>query len=182
MSAQPAGAALRCMQHPSRLAHDRCPRCDRPRCAADATRYATAGCAACELTGSRARSAGGLELAVRAGLASLPVVFVGGWIATQYVDVHIFAELLPGLVGLAASLVAQLAVPRHDRLTGRIVLAVAAAAAVLATGLGFRLVPGGQQSVLHPLGVVAAPYLAAVVGAALWPLLFAAPRHRDQSD
>jgi hypothetical protein len=172
--------AQRCAQHPARPAHDRCPRCLRPRCDADAGRYGDNGCAACVAAPRVARPAGRLELTVRAGLAACPVVLVGGWIATQYVYDHIFAEVLPGLLGLACGLAANLAAPHRDRWAVVATAAISVAAAVLGTALGFRLVPGGGQSVLHPFGVVGAPYLCAVGGALAWPVVFPAPRRRDQ--
>jgi hypothetical protein len=115
---------------------------------------------------------------VRAGLASFPVILAGGWIATQYVYDHIFAELLPGLVGLACGFAVNVVLPRRERRAGWVAASVAAAAAVLAAALGFRLVPGGRQSVVQPFSVVAAPYLSAIIGSVLWPLLFA-PRRAD---
>jgi hypothetical protein len=179
VSASPTAAAPRCAQHPARPAHDQCPRCSRPRCDADANRYAEAGCAVCEAAPRPTPPAGRLEVAVRASLASFPVVVVGGWIATQYVGDHIFAELLPGLVGLACGFAANLGGPPRDRWAAVTLATISVAAAVLATALGFRLVPGGQ-SVLRPFSVVGAPYLCAVAGALLWPVLFAAPRRLDQ--
>jgi hypothetical protein len=118
---------------------------------------------------------------VRAGLASFPVVLVGGWIATQYVYDHLFAELLPGLVGIGCGFAANVGRPPRDRWATVAVTVISVVAAVLATALGFRLVPGGRQSVAHPFSVVGAPYLCAVAGALLWPVLFAAPRRADRA-
>lgn len=180
MSASPTAAAPRCAQHPARPARDRCPRCDRPRCDADTSRYGDVGCAACA-DRHPVLPAGRLEIAVRAGLACFPVVLLGGWIATQYVADHVFAELLPGLVGVACGFAASLGRVPRDRWTILTVEAISVTAALLATGLGFRLVPGGGQSVLHPLGVVGAPYLCAVAGALLWPVIAATPRRPDRA-
>src|ERR1700761_2912200 len=63
-----APAVPRCAAHPARLAVDRCPRCARPRCAADADRGG--GCAICRSRMARTgRVASRLEAATRAGLA-----------------------------------------------------------------------------------------------------------------
>ena len=113
---------------------------------------------------------------MRAGLASLPVALIGGWIATQYVYDHIFSLVVPGLVGLTTGWVASAAVPRRQRAARWMALPIAAVAAVLGTALGFHLLPGGRQSVLSPFSVVGAPYLCAVVGTALWPALFGTPK------
>jgi hypothetical protein len=118
--------------------------------------------------------AGQLEVAVRAGLAVTPVAIAGGWIATQYVGDHVFSVVVPGLVGLAAGWAGQAATPVVASLRWRLmVAAICVAGGVLGTALGFRLVPGDRQSVLHPLGVVAAPYGCAVVAAVAWSLAVA---------
>jgi hypothetical protein len=168
--------ALRCAEHPGRPAHDRCPRCNRPRCDADAGEYAALGCGVCHSSVRQPRTVGLVEVLVRAGLASLPVALIGGWIATQYVYDHIFSLVVPGLVGLTASWVASAAVPRRQRTSRWLALTVAAVAGLLGTALGFHLLPGGRQSVLRPFSVVGAPYLCALIGTALWPVLFGAPK------
>jgi hypothetical protein len=165
---------VRCAAHPGRPAADGCPQCHRPRCAADVAQYAAACCAVCLPELRAPRPAGRLELAARIGLAGLPVAVVGGWISTQYFLVHVFSWLVPGLLGLATSAAASLATRGHR--VGWQAVTGAALAAVLGTALGFRLQPGGVQSVLHPFAVVGAPYLAAVLGAALWPVLFPAAK------
>jgi hypothetical protein len=169
-------APRRCLAHPARPAHDRCPRCDRPRCDADAAEYADRGCGICHASSSEAQPASVLEIGVRAGLASLPVALIGGWIATQYVYDHVFSLVVPGLVGLTTGWVASAAVPRRQRSARWLALPIAAVAAVLGTALGFHLLPGGRQSVLRPFSVVGAPYLCAVFGTALWPALFGTPK------
>jgi hypothetical protein len=166
----------RCVVHPSRRAVDDCPVCGRARCAADATEWDVRGCAAC---GAQPRPRRGappstVELAVRGGLAGLVVAVLGGFVATQYVDTRYFAVVAPGLVGLAAAW-AVTAAARPWAARQRVApLVVASAAALLGTGLGFRLVPGGQ-SLVGPAGEVGPPYLAAVVGVLAWPLVFAPP-------
>jgi hypothetical protein len=118
---------------------------------------------------------------IRAGIACWPIVLAGGWIATQYVYDHIFALVVPGLVGFCAALVAKAAAQRRDRAGISIVMVVGSAAGVLGTALGFRLIQGGTQSVLHPWSVVGAPYLCAVLGAVLAPIIFADPKPRGET-
>jgi hypothetical protein len=170
--------ARRCAIHPARPAHDECPLCERPRCLADARAFDRAGCAACAApaAGRGARPAGAAELAVRAGLAGLAVVYLGGWMATQYVRVHLMALAAPAVVGLAAAFV----VPRAARRIRPSVVAwvIAAVAALLGTALGFALTPGGQNP-LRQWSLVGGPYLAALVGVALGPLVFGRPQDRD---
>lgn len=163
----------RCALHPARPAHDACPVCARPRCLADTRTWGNGGCGACApVAARRPRPTGGVELAVRAGLTGLAVSYGGGWIATQYVRVHLMSLAAPAVVGLAAAF----AVPRAARRWHPAAAwAVAAAAAVLGTALGFALTPGGQNPLRH-WDVVGGPYLAAVVGVALGPLVFGRPR------
>jgi hypothetical protein len=172
-----AAVALRCAEHPGRPAHDRCPRCDRPRCEADAELFGERCCGACRDELNAPAPAGRLELLVRAGLASVPAVFIGAWIATEYVEDHLFSLIAPALIGLAASWAAGFAATRGGR-PAPLSVVVGAVAAVLGTALGFHLVPGGWQSVLRPLNVVGAPYVCAVLGALAFPILFGAPKKR----
>jgi hypothetical protein len=167
-------SSVRCAIHPARPAHDECPVCGRARCLADARRFAATGCPACATSGpgAAASPAGRLEPLVRAGLAGLAVAYVGGWIATQYVRVHLMSLAAPAVIGLAAAF----AVPRAARLLRPSYPAwvVAAAAALLGTALGFALTPGGQNPLQH-WGVVGGPYLAALAGVVLGPLVFGRP-------
>jgi hypothetical protein len=117
---------------------------------------------------------------IRAGSVALPVAAVGGWIATQYVNDHIFSLVVPGLVGFACAIAAGSVNRRRDRPALLAILSAAAVAGVLGTALGFRLVPGGGQSVLRPANVVAAPYICAVLGVVAWLLLFGTVR-RDRA-
>jgi hypothetical protein len=119
-------------------------------------------------------------------LAGLAVAFVGGWIATQYVRVHLMSLAAPALVGLAAAL----AVPAAARgLRPRpLTWVVVVAAALLGTALGFALTPGGQD-VWRPWRIVGGPYLAALAGVVAGPVLFPArrpagsrPRRRGRRD
>jgi MFS family permease len=115
---------------------------------------------------------------VRAGLASFPVAFFGGWIATQYVDTHLFSLVVPGLIGLAATWLAGLASYRAGA-AAAVVVVIGAVAGLLGTALGFRLYPHGPHDPLRPWSLVGAPYLCAVAGAALWPVVLRPPR-RDR--
>lgn len=179
MSPAPAGyraPLTRCAVHPARRASDECPVCGRARCAPDAATYAERGCAACVSEQRPAPPAPALELLLRSCLASLGVGFLGAWVAAQYVDTQFFGVIVPGLVGLACAWAASAAAGTGqtppDR---RRALLVAAVTAVLATGLSDRLVPGGQNLFLPP-GHRLPPYLAAIVGAFAWPVLFGPPR------
>lgn len=168
----PAARSQRCAVHPSRRAADTCPVCGRPRCGADASALRSRGCVACTGALRPAAPAPLAERVVRGALAALAVCFVGGWIAAQYVDTQWFAVIAPALVGLACAGASSSAAGRP---TARVVLVLAAAMAVLATGLSDRLVPGGQNLFLPPSHRLP-PYLAAVLGALAWPVLFPAPR------
>ena len=168
-------SSVRCAIHPARPAHDGCRVCGRPRCLVDARTYLAAGCGACAATTAvrPTAPADGLEMAVRAGLAGLVVADVGGWVATQYVRVHLMSLAAPAVVGLAASFLVPRAARRlRPPIAG---LLVAGAAALLGTALGFALTPGGQNP-LRQWGVVGGPYLAALVGVGLGPLVFGRPR------
>ena len=163
----------RCAIHPARPAHDACPVCDRPRCWPDADGFGDRGCAACTTPAAATgpATAGRLELLVRAGLAGLAVAYIGGWIATQYVRVHLMSLAAPAVVGLAAAFV----VPRAARrIRPAAAWIIAVVMALLGTALGFALTPGGQNP-LRQWGVVGGPYLAALVGVVLGPLVFGRP-------
>jgi len=164
--------------HPARRARDICPVCGRARCAPDAQSYAEKGCAACVTAQPPAPPPPTSEWLLRAGLAALAVAFLGAWVAAQYVDTQYFAVIVPALVGLACAWAATAAAGRTSRGSApRIVVVIAAAAAVLGTALSDRLVPGGQNLFVPP-GHRLPPYLAAVVGAFAWPVLFGPPRSR----
>ena len=171
--------AARCAVHPARLAVGGCPRCARPRCGADAAAYGARGCGACLDSAPAAPATPYLERVVRCGLAAFGVALLGGWIGTQYVDVHFFAVVAPGLVGLATGWAATAAAgagasPQLRRLS----LIVAALAAVLSAGLAFRLESGGGQDPVGSWGEVGPPYLAAVIGTLAWPIVFGPPSPR----
>jgi hypothetical protein len=171
--------ASRCAAHPARRAVDDCPVCGRERCGADAAGYGAAGCPSCASARPERPSPGLAELAVRAGLAGLAVAFVGGWIGTQYVRNRGFSLIAPAIVGIAiAWAVAAAAGQQHRRVTA----VLAAGASVLSAALAFRVYAAGGLSPLHPAGRVIPPYVAAVAGVVVWPLLFGPPKRRTDDD
>ena len=170
------GQLTRCAVHPGRRASDACPVCDRGRCAVDAASYGERGCAACSTEAPEATPAPRSEWMLRAALASLGVAFLGAWVAAQYVDTQYFGVIVPGLVGLGCAWAASAAAGKPAAAgSSRLLLLIAAVAAVLGTALSDRLVPGGQN-LFVPAGHRLPPYLAAVIGALAWPLLFGPPR------
>lgn len=173
----PPRVGARCAAHPARLAADACPSCGRDRCAPDVARFGAAGCAVCALQPVPVRAAGRLETAVRGGLAALVVALAGGWVVTQHVNVHLMSLIAPALLGLAVCWAATAAAGARSAADRRIVLLVAAVAAVLGTALGFRLF-GRPLTPLHPLHQVGLPYLTALAGVVAWPLLAGPPRRR----
>ena len=170
-AAAPGPSASRCAAHPMRRAVDRCPTCDRPRCAAD---LGSAGCPACAAAtrASVARGPSPLERAVRGALAAYPVALSGGVVAAQYVGAELFALLTPLVLGVLVAAAAQAASggARQAPAVRRVRL-VAGTYAVLGVALGFAL--ERSQGVLTSSALL--PYAAAVVGVVLWTL---PPRRR----
>jgi hypothetical protein len=140
----------------------------------DAASFQASGCGACVVATRSRPPTTVAERLLRAALASLVVAFVGAWVAAQYVDTQWFGLVAPALVGLACAWAATTAAGRPH---GAAVLVVAGVAALLATALSDRLVPGGQNLFLPPSHRLP-PYLAAVAGALAWPLLFPTPKPR----
>jgi len=170
--------AIRCALHPARVAVDSCPRCQRPRCGADAATYAERGCGACLNPAPVAPRAPYAERLVRAGAAAFVVALVGGWIATQYVDVQYFSLLAPGLVGLATGWAASAAAGPGGARLRRATLLIGAVAAVLSAALAFRLQSGGGEDPVGSWDEVGPPYLAAVIGTLAWPIVFGPPKRK----
>ena len=176
-----AGPPARCAVHPARRAGDACPVCRRPRCAPDAAAYATRGCAACSNAGAVVPAPPRSEWLTRAALAALVLAYLGAWVAAQYVDTQYFAVIVPGLIGLACAWAATAAAGRSSSARPpRVLVLIGAVAAVLGTALSDRLVPGGQN-LFVPAGHRLPPYLAAVIGALAWPVLFGPPKSRAES-
>jgi hypothetical protein len=96
------------------------------------------------------------------------VTLVGAWIATQYVHTHVFALVVPALVGVGCAAAATAAAGRGGM---AVPLAVAVPAALVAVGLADRFVAGGGISAVSPAAQAGPPYLAAVAGAVGWTVL-----------
>jgi hypothetical protein len=137
------------------------------------TRYAGAGCALCAV--AEVRPAGRLERLVRAGVAAVAMAYPTGWVAAQYVNVEYMSLLWPVVLGLAVSWAASAAAGRRGRGDEPGILVAAATGALLGTALGFRIfdIP---VTPLEPFHVVWGPYLAALAGVLIWPLMFGVPR------
>ena len=115
---------------------------------------------------------------LRAALAALGIGYVGAWVAAQYVDTQYFAVVVPALIGLACAWAATAAAGMATAARPpRMLMVIAAVTAVLATALSDRLVPGGQN-LFAPAGHRLPPYLAAIIGALAWPVLFGPPKKR----
>lgn len=162
----------RCGLHPVRRAVDRCPVCDRPRCAADAAAAPGGGCPACsgvrpgEETPPRPAVLP-LEAVVRAALAAQAVALLGGVVAAEYVDAQLFAYLTPFVLGVLTGAAAQSASggARTGPVASR-VRALAGVYAILGVALGFAL--ERSKDALDSSTLL--PYLAAVAGVVLWTL------------
>ena len=156
----------RCAAHPVRRAVDRCPRCGRGRCAADAEGPACPACSSVAGDGG-SRPAGARERAVRGALAGQAVGLVGGVVAAQYVGAQLFAYLTPFVVGVLVAAAAQAAsgAPRTGP-AARQVRLVASTYAVLGVALGFVLEQ--SEGVFATASLL--PYAAAVAGVLLWTL------------
>ena len=180
MSVGTTAQLARCAVHPARRASDTCPVCQRARCAPDAASYAARGCAACATAPATAPPPTRLEWLTRAALAALVVAYLGAWVAAQYVDTQYFAVIVPALIGLACAWAASAAAGKTSPgRPPRVLVVIGALAAVLGTALSDRLVPGGQN-LFVPAGHRLPPYLAAVIGAFAWPVLFGPPKSRRQ--
>src|SRR5690349_1543046 len=173
MAGIPPATAGRCVAHPSRRGVDACPACGRARCAADASTFGAAGCALCARPGDSAVAAAPPPHArlLRAAGIGLLVVFPGGWTLAQYVNVQYLSVAGPGVYGLLAAAAISAAGGRLDRHGRRGALGAAIASAMLGTALGFRLF-GTPVTPVKPGHQVWLPYVASVVGALVWPLLF----------
>jgi uncharacterized membrane protein YeaQ/YmgE (transglycosylase-associated protein family) len=107
----------------------------------------------------------------------MPAALIGGWIAAEYVAVHLFSLIVPALVGLAATWLVGAA--SYRRGLGLVpVVVLGAVAGLLGTALGFRLYPHGPHDPLTPPPMVIAPYLCAIGGSLLWLVLLKPPNPR----
>lgn len=149
---------MRCAAHPARPARDRCPTCDRPRCAADVARGDR--CAVCA-----DRDARGVRepLAVLVGAAVIGTVggAAGAALGQEYVGARVFSVAFPALVGLVlAALAAAWAGPLRPALRHAAAVAVAAYAGISAL-LDFRF----TDEPFGPAGRWLPPLVAAVAAA-----------------
>ena len=155
--------------HPARPAVDACPRCDRPRCGADARRPDCLACAAEQPTGGTptAPPPSDLERLVRAALAAFGVSLLGGLVASEYVGASAFSYIGPFVVGVVCGAAATKAAATDGRgELGTRVRAIGALLGVLGVGFGF-VVEQSLAPVSFDLDVLL-PYVAAVAGAWLW--------------
>ncbi|MCA1824052.1 MAG: hypothetical protein LC640_07270 [Frankia sp.] len=152
-------AQLRCAAHPARLAVDRCPVCQRPRCAADA---GPRGCTLCRGRAADGGPAGMSPAALtRAALFATPVAVVGGAVASQYVGAEYLSLVVPAFVGFAAAAAAERGA-RPARGRGPRVIGVAYA--LVAIAYGFRFIQGATAlDVVSPVRDVVPPYFVAAV-------------------
>jgi hypothetical protein len=177
--------ATRCVRHPGRVAVDRCPVCERARCAQDVATHAGSGCAVCRTAAALPPPVTSLHLAIAAGVWCLPAVFLGGVIASEYVRDHIFSLIVPALVGVGACWPALVVLHRSGRSAAelrRLTLLVSGFAGfcgVLGTALGFRLDPGGPPQILSPWRLVGLPYVFALLAGLLWPYVYGPPKRPD---
>jgi hypothetical protein len=115
-----------------------------------------------------------IEALVTAGQVVVPVAAIGGWIYSQYVEVHVFSWLVPTLIAIAGSstgILSRQVLPQR-RPYGA---AIGVLAGLLGTALGFRLFPHGPHDPLHPFHEVGLPYLCAVIAAIVWPIVLGPP-------
>ncbi len=162
----------RCVAHPGRPAVDRCPRCGRPRCGADATGPRCAVCGAAEQVAAP-RELTAAEVVVRAALGATAVALPAGWVLSEYVSSPLLQYLAPVVVGVACAGAATWAARDPRGPVRPWVRLVAVLYAVLGTALGFVL--EGTYGVLSADLDVLVPYAAAAGGAWLWS---APPRRR----
>jgi hypothetical protein len=104
----------------------------------------------------------------------VPVAVIGGWIYSQYVEVHLFSWLVPALIGIAGASPGSL-FRRAARSNPAVIGAIAG---LLGTAFGFRLFPHGPSNPLHPWHEVWFPYAASVIAAIAWPVVLGPPRRQ----
>ncbi len=154
---------LRCAAHPARPAQDRCPTCDRPRCARDTGRGGT--CVLC--SARRGRPPRPVPVALTAaGVSALPTAVLGSALGQEYVGARFFSVVFPALVGVALALVVAAAAGPVRPVTRAVLSAVVAAYAAVSALLDFRFTDlpyGGPGRWLPPVLAAAA----AGAGAAL---------------
>lgn len=160
---------LRCAAHPARPARDRCPGCDRPRCAAD--RSWGDRCVVCEAADTRGTRPPPAVLA-GAGVVGVVGAVAGAALGQEYVGARVFSVVFPVLVALVvAAVTVTWAGPLRPRLRHCVAAAVATAAGLSAL-LDFRF----THEPFGPAGRWLPPLAAAVVtGAAAVEVLARRP-------
>jgi hypothetical protein len=176
MTALDAATALRCAVHPGLPAHDTCPVCARPRCAADATAAPGGGCLACE--GRRGRPGPPpLDLRALVGAACLAglVAVPAGKVASEYVGAGLVGWVVPVFTGIVVSIAAEAGAGKRR---GRALRLVAAVYSVLAVAVGLAD-SRAAGSPFSPVWLVLRLYGLAALGSWLWT---APPRVVQKAD
>ena len=166
-----SGPPARCAAHPSRIALDRCPTCQRPRCGTDGMRAGelAVDCPTCRreraVVAQDVPEAPRQERLVRAALAASATAMLGAVVSSQYVGAGYFAYALPALAALLTGTAAMRAAGLDGRGAGsRQVRLIALLYSVIGTAYSFRFVIGSAD----PFTVAAlGPYLATAVGVVL---------------
>lgn len=162
-------ALSRCAAHPSRVAVDACPHCQRPRCDADRLRHAGRCllCAAEVVVDPATRRRQDQERLLQGTFAALWTSLLFGVITAQYVQADLFAYLAPLLLGAVTGTAAVAAArnPRPGVQANRLRLVVTLLA-VLGTAFGIML--EGTFRVYDPSLDVLVPYVAAGGMAWIW--------------
>jgi hypothetical protein len=158
-------AAERCAVHPARPSIGHCPVCAEPRCAADAGDTGGSCLVCCGVpVGAADANPVTLRALAGAGLLATPVVLLGGGIASEYVDAHLFSLAVPAVLGVVVGLATERGAGPARGLPLRL---LAVFYAVLGAAYGFWFEPG-TGSPFHPVGRVLPPYLLAAAAAWLW--------------
>lgn len=151
---------LRCAAHPARPARDRCPGCDRPRCAADRSRGDR--CVVCEAADTRGIRPPPAVLA-GAGVVGVVGAVAGAALGQEYVGARVFSVVFPALVGLVmAALATTWAGPLRPGLRHLLATALGGCAGLSAL-LDFRF----TDEPFGPVGRWLPPLVAAVVAGAV---------------
>jgi len=172
----PDDAALRCAVHPSLPAYDRCPVCDRARCAADADAAPGGGCLACQ--GARGKKGPPpldlRSLVAAAALADVVAIFTG-LVASEYVGAGFVGWVVPGFVGIVVSMAAEFAAGKRR---GRALRYLAAFYSVLGVAVGFQS-PYAAETPFSLRWQVLGPYAVAAAASWLWTV---PPRVKKKPD
>ncbi len=168
--------ALRCAVHPGLPAHDTCPVCARPRCAADAANAPGGGCYACQ--GTRERTGPpplDLESLARAGVLCGLVAPLAGLIASEYAGAGGVGIVVPFFVGIVLGILAEFAARKRRGRALRILAAVYAVVGIAvgldyekALGSAFKITATAKAFGVLPYPIVPVSYVMAALGAWVW--------------